>query len=195
MVINILCVCVYLPPFHPCPHWRFTQSSLLQISSPHGAPPPQFAHHGHPASCHSHAQRQTGVLSQRHQHAQQLVSSKAAHMYTQTHAHNVSNTGPIFNSTCYQCQHSSPFLKTSISIQQETSGPEKRGWKEEAAHKEASERIHVVHEGDEGQSSGRMHAERERSYQSNPGPKGEGASTCTHEHSSLNSLRIKNSVS
>lgn len=57
---------------------------------------------------------------------------------------------------------------------QETSGCEKGGGKEEAAtHKETSERVHALHEGNESQSGGRVHTERERSYQPDPRPKGE----------------------
>lgn len=75
--LSVLCsvnVCVH-PSFHPCPLWRFTQSSLLQVPSSHGAPPPQFAHHRDPPPSHRHTQRQAGVLSQWHRIPQQLVSS------------------------------------------------------------------------------------------------------------------------
>lgn len=66
------------------------------------------------------------------------------------------------------------WLTSDPSYSQETSGCEKRGGKEEAAtHKETSERVHALHEGNESQSGGRMHTERERSYQPDPRPKGE----------------------
>lgn len=65
-------------------------------------------------------------------------------------------------------------LTSDPSNWQETSGCEKRGGKEEAAtHKETSERVHALHEGNESQSGGRVHTERERSYQPDPRPKGE----------------------
>lgn len=43
---------------------------------------------------------------------------------------------------------------------------------EEAAHQEAVERVHALHEGDAGQSGSRMHAQRERRHQPNPRPTG-----------------------
>lgn len=66
------------------------------------------------------------------------------------------------------------YANISPSHSQETSGCEKGGGKEEAAaHKETSERVHALHEGNESQSGGRVHTERERSYQPDPRPKGE----------------------
>ncbi|XP_041280605.1 transcription factor 7-like 1 isoform X5 [Onychostruthus taczanowskii] len=44
------------------------------------------------------------------------------------------------------------------------------GGGEEAPHQEASECLHAVHEGDEGQGGGRVHAEGERGHQPDPGP-------------------------
>lgn len=154
--LSVLCsvnVCVH-PSFHPCPLWRFTQSSLLQVPSSHGAPPPQFAHHRDPPPSHRHTQRQAGVLSQWHRIPQQLVSSLFDFLLiNQVGMHTL--TSPPFHS-------------------QETSGCEKGGGKEEAAtHKETSERVHALHEGNESQSGGRVHTERERSYQPDPRPKGE----------------------
>lgn len=65
-------------------------------------------------------------------------------------------------------------LKSPPSYLQETSGCEKGGRKEKAAaHKETSERVHALYEGNESQSGGRVHTERERSYQPDPRPKGE----------------------
>lgn len=56
---------------------------------------------------------------------------------------------------------------------QETVRCEERGGEKEAGpHKEASERLHALHEGDEGQGSGRVHAQRKRCYQPDPWAKG-----------------------
>lgn len=57
--------------------------------------------------------------------------------------------------------------------QKTSSGCQKRRGKEKASHKEASECIHVVHEGNESKSGSGMHAERECGNQSDPWPKGE----------------------
>ncbi len=157
------------PSFHPCPLWRFTQSFLLQIPSSHGAPPPQFAHHRDPPPSHRLVQRQAGVLSQWHRLPQQLVSS----LYTFQ-----------FSINPMPSQAGMHTLTSDPSHSQETSGCKKRGGKEEAAtHKETSECVHALHEGNESQSGGRVHTERERSYQPDPRPKGE-CLKCTMQSSS-----------
>lgn len=43
---------------------------------------------------------------------------------------------------------------------------------EEASHQEAAERVHAVHEGDEGQGGGRVYAQGECSHQPDPRQKG-----------------------
>lgn len=55
---------------------------------------------------------------------------------------------------------------------QKTSGLQKRRGEKEATHKETSQCIYVVYEGNESKSCSRMHIERERSHQSNPWSKG-----------------------
>ncbi|KAK1793733.1 hypothetical protein P4O66_001470, partial [Electrophorus voltai] len=60
-----------------------------------------------------------------------------------------------------------PPTETSCSLKHQD--PEKGGREEEAAHKEAPERVHALHERDEGQSGGRVHAEGERRHQPDPG--------------------------
>ena len=46
------------------------------------------------------------------------------------------------------------------------------GGGEETPHQEAAQCLHVVHEGDEGQGGGRVHAEGERRHQPDPGQTG-----------------------
>ena len=52
-------------------------------------------------------------------------------------------------------------------------GPRGQKGEEEASHKEAAERLHVVHEGDAAEGGGGVHAERERGNQPNFRTKGE----------------------
>ncbi len=67
---------------------------------------------------------------------------------------------------------SSPTDIVSVSIQKALGACEERG-REEASHQEAPKCLYALHEGNEGQSSGRMHPERERSHQPDPGQEGE----------------------
>ncbi len=145
--------------------------SLFSSRFPHHMvpPPPQFAHHRDPPPGHRLVQRQAGVLSQWHRLPQQLVSS----LYTFQ-----------FSINPMPSQAGMHTLTSDPSHSQETSGCEKRGGKEEAAtHKETSECVHALHEGNESQSGGRVHTERERSYQPDPRPKGE-CLKCTMQSSS-----------
>lgn len=59
----------------------------------------------------------------------------------------------------------------SVRIQ-EASGLQKGRGKEEAPHKETSQRVHVVYEGNESEGRRRVHVERERGHQPDPGAKG-----------------------
>lgn len=64
---------------------------------------------------------------------------------------------------------------------------------EEAAHQEAVERVHALHEGDAGQSGSRMHAQRERRHQ--PNPRSTGKLLASNYDSKANGLLYKYLVS
>lgn len=69
---------------------------------------------------------------------------------------------------------SQPHSFTPRLHQEATGGAQAGEGAQEAGHQETSERLHALHEGDEGKGHRRVHIKRERSHQSDPGTKGEG---------------------
>uniref|UniRef100_A0A493T7W0 HMG box domain-containing protein n=1 Tax=Anas platyrhynchos platyrhynchos TaxID=8840 RepID=A0A493T7W0_ANAPP len=150
-------------PRHERLHVQPDVQPLLPAHGP--AARPRAAPLGHPAPHHRLAHREAGTRPAQRQPQWQLVSGDGkgwprGRGWGRGHIH--PDPDPLPRSP------------------QEIPGHCEEGGGEEAPHQEAAQRLHVVHEGDEGQGGGRVHAEGERGHQPDPGQAGTASPSPSH---------------
>lgn len=89
-----------------------------------------------------------------------------------------------------------PYPLLALFLPQEAAGGAQAGeGAQEASHQETPERLHALHEGDEGEGHRRVHVKGKRRHQPDSGAEGE---QCTHAHThkyTLTQLNETNPVS